>query len=148
MLKCEQLDLFASDHNGFLDDVSPRHLAGPGDPRHITHALAAADWTLRSDSLTPVVDLISPDRLHQLRHEPQPGSDQTVWRLSGIHDKGSWYASFGAVPVEILASFTDQVLLPPPALDRPDVWDVLTPAPDPRPRLSPHRPGSAAAQLA
>ncbi|MGW4200340.1 DUF317 domain-containing protein [Streptomyces sp. NPDC004726] len=128
MLKREQLDLFASDHTGFLHDVSPRHLAGPGDARHVTHALAAAGWTLRSDPLTPVVDLISPDRLHQLRHKPQPGSDRTVWCLNGIHTKGSWYASFGAVPAEILAGFTDRLLLPPPAADLPDVWDVLADA--------------------
>ncbi|MGW5679702.1 DUF317 domain-containing protein [Streptomyces sp. NPDC003860] len=129
MLKREQVDLFAADHAGrLLDDVSPRHLAGPGDARHVTHALAAAGWTLQSDPLTPVVSLMSPDRLHQLQHEPQPGTTRSGWRLNGSSPRGHWYASFGPVPVEILAGFTDRLLLPPPTTDLPEVWDVLTAA--------------------
>ncbi|MFF6975206.1 MULTISPECIES: DUF317 domain-containing protein [Streptomyces] len=129
LLKRQQLDLFTGDHTGrLLDDVSPRYLAGPGDARHVTHALAAAGWILRSDPLAPVVDLVSPDLRYRLRHEPGPGSPRLGWHLDGSHAEGTWYASFGAVPVEILAGFTDQVLLAPPAADLPDVWAVLADA--------------------
>ncbi|MFI6289324.1 DUF317 domain-containing protein [Streptomyces sp. NPDC051018] len=128
MLKQAQLDLFATDHaDRLLDDVSPRHLAGPGDARHVTHALATAGWTARSDPLAPGVHLVGPDRFHQLRHEQQPGSERSAWRLNGSHADGSWYASFGPVPAEILAGFTDGLLIPAPAVV-PPVWGVLADA--------------------
>ncbi|MFF8958618.1 DUF317 domain-containing protein [Streptomyces sp. NPDC014894] len=128
MLKREQLDLFAADHNRFLDDITPRYLAGPGDARHVTHALAAAGWTVQSDPLAPVVDLISPDRRYQLRYTPLPGTPRQGWHLSSRAPGEHWYASFGPVPAEILAGFTDALLLPPPRTALPEVWDVLTTA--------------------
>ncbi|MEU5162285.1 DUF317 domain-containing protein [Streptomyces sp. NPDC020875] len=124
MLTQRQTDLFAADHSGRLDDVSPRHLAGPGDPRHVTHALAAAGWALRSDALSPVIHLVSPDGLHQLRYGPTLTS--MTWRLDGTHADGHWYASFTSVPAEILTGFTDGLLIAAPAESPPPVWDVLT----------------------
>ncbi|GAA2254936.1 DUF317 domain-containing protein [Streptomyces amakusaensis] len=128
MLKREQLDLFAADHTGFLDDVSPRHLAGPGDARHVTHALAAAGWTVQSDPLAPVVDLVSPDLYYQLQHKPQPGQSRSGWSLTGSIPGEHWYASFGPIPAEILAGVTNGLLVPPPVTDLPEVWDVLADA--------------------
>ncbi|WP_329025747.1 DUF317 domain-containing protein [Streptomyces sp. NBC_00690] len=127
MLRREQLDLFASEHTGFLSDVSPRYLAGPGDARHTTHALAAAGWKVRSDPLAPVVDLVSPDRLHRLRHEPQTTADDAAWYLRSEGPFEHWYAQFTAIPVEILAGLTDR-LLPSPAVEPPGVWELLADA--------------------
>jgi hypothetical protein len=128
VLKQAHLGLFAADHTGLLDDVAPRHLAGPGDARHITHALAAAGWAIQSDPLAPVVDLVSPDRRYQLQHEPQQATVRSGWRLTSSAPGEHWYASFGRVPAEILAGFTDALLLPPPATDLPEVWDTLAAA--------------------
>ncbi|MFJ4688866.1 DUF317 domain-containing protein [Streptomyces sp. NPDC088789] len=131
LLRREQLDLFTADHQGsLLDDVSPRYLAGPGDARHVTHALAAAGWTARSDPLTPAVDLVSPDRRYRLLLEPETAFrwSRTTWSLTSDADGEHWYASFGAVPAEILAGFTDGLLLPPPARELPEVWDLLADA--------------------
>ncbi|MFE4664525.1 DUF317 domain-containing protein [Streptomyces sp. NPDC056716] len=127
MLRPEQLEAFTADHeSSLLDDVSPRYLAGPGDARHVTHALAAAGWTVRSDPLTAVVDMISPDHLHRLRHEPQATWNSRTWQVSSNAPGAFWSASFGPVPAEILAGFTDGLLLPAPAKDLPEVWDLLS----------------------
>lgn len=130
------MGLFAADHSSsLLDDVSPRHLAGPGDARHVTHALAAAGWAVQSDPLSPVVDLMSPDLRHQLRHNPQPETSRSGWHLNSRAPGEHWYASFGPIPAEILGGFTDGLLLPPPATDVPEVWDVLNAAGWTRTRL-------------
>ncbi|MFF0448012.1 DUF317 domain-containing protein [Streptomyces sp. NPDC004609] len=129
MLKQAQLDLFAADHaDRLLDDVSPRHLAGPGDARHVTHTLAAAGWTTRSDPLAPVVHLKSPDLCYQLQHEPQQAMVRSGWHLTGSVPGERWYASFGPVPAEIMAGFTDALLLPQTAPDLPEVRDTLAAA--------------------
>lgn len=94
----QQLDVFADDHTGILDDIAPRYLAGPGDARHITHALAAAGWKVRSDPLAPVVDLVSPDLRYRLRHEPQTMAGGAVWRLRSDDPHEHWYAQFTAIP--------------------------------------------------
>ncbi|CAM5323736.1 hypothetical protein STENM36S_05492 [Streptomyces tendae] len=48
-----QLDAFADKQAGQIPfDTSPRHLAGPGDARHVTHGLAAAGWATVSDPLS------------------------------------------------------------------------------------------------
>ncbi|MCZ4103661.1 hypothetical protein O3W51_47220 [Streptomyces sp. H39-C1] len=51
-MSARQLAAFASTHAWQIPfDTSPRHLAGPGDARHVTHGLAAAGWTPTSDPL-------------------------------------------------------------------------------------------------
>ncbi|MFI1185791.1 hypothetical protein [Streptomyces californicus] len=45
-----QLAAFADKHAWKIPfDTSPRHLAGPGDARHVTHGLAAVGWNTVSD---------------------------------------------------------------------------------------------------
>ncbi|MFD9715785.1 DUF317 domain-containing protein [Streptomyces sp. NPDC059076] len=126
MLSQRQLDAFAEDHLGFLDDIAPRYLAGPGDARHVTHALAAAGWKVTSDPLVPVIDLASPDRRHQLRHDPQTMTGTSTWRLNNEDPDAYWCAQFSQIPVEILAGLTGSLVLPPTAAEPPTVWDLLT----------------------
>ncbi|MFE9407443.1 DUF317 domain-containing protein [Streptomyces sp. NPDC006704] len=107
-------------------DTSPRHLAGPGDPRHVTQALRAAGWKNYSDPDFPHVVLGSPDYWHTLVLEPDLDTYSSWWRI-GTQEWGSghWQASFGGnTPVEAIAGFTDALLKPAPASE-PDVWPVL-----------------------
>ncbi|MFI9341846.1 hypothetical protein ACIG0D_11325 [Streptomyces sp. NPDC052773] len=51
-----QLAAFADKHAWRIPfDTTPRHLAGPGDARHVTHGPAAAGWTHASDPLSPEI---------------------------------------------------------------------------------------------
>ncbi|MER7540382.1 hypothetical protein ABTX77_37235 [Streptomyces sp. NPDC097704] len=53
--------------------ISPRYLAGPGDPAWVTAALhAGAGWSHGHDPLMPRVILTSPDQKSMLRLEPHP----------------------------------------------------------------------------
>lgn len=45
-----------------LDEITPRHLAGGGDPRHITEYLLATSWSNHSVPGYPQVLLESPDQ--------------------------------------------------------------------------------------
>ncbi|MGW0015648.1 DUF317 domain-containing protein, partial [Streptomyces tendae] len=73
-----QLAAFADQHAGQIPyDVSPRHLAGPGDARHVTHGLAAAGWNLTSDPLSAEILLRSPDHRYRLQFDPQ--SHTSAW---------------------------------------------------------------------
>ncbi|MFE1199584.1 DUF317 domain-containing protein [Streptomyces olivaceoviridis] len=113
----QQLAEFARTHAWRIPfDTSPRHLAGPGDARHVTHGLAAAGWTRTSDPLSPEIVLSSPD--HRYRLDFAPGSGMFAWwRLwAGSTDtEPGWTASFGElVPAEILACFTDALVAPSP----------------------------------
>ncbi|WP_328829127.1 DUF317 domain-containing protein [Streptomyces ureilyticus] len=110
-------------------DTSPRHLAGPGDARHVTHGLAAAGWTRTSDPLSPEMVLRSPDQRHRLQFDPQSATS-AWWRLraEATDTEPGWYAEFGElVPAEILSSVTD-TLISPPTREQPEIWDVLTSA--------------------
>ncbi|MFT9784654.1 DUF317 domain-containing protein [Streptomyces rhizosphaericola] len=98
-------------------DTSPRHLAGPGDARHVTHGLAAAGWTHTSDPLSAEIVLRSPDQRHRLQFDPQSATS-AWWRLRAdpTDTAPGWYAEFGAlVPAEVLAGLTDALVAPPPA---------------------------------
>jgi hypothetical protein len=87
-------------------DSTPRHLAGPGDPRHVTQALRAGGWKMAS-----------PDYRHTLVLEPTPGTYRSWWRISSKH----WHASFGGnAPAEIIAGFTDALLQTTPEVE-PDI---------------------------
>ncbi|MDQ0810309.1 hypothetical protein QFZ63_002023 [Streptomyces sp. B3I7] len=102
-------------------DTSPRHLAGPGDPRHVTQALRAGGWKNYADPDFPHVVLASPDFRHTLVLEPAADTYSAWWRISSER----WHASFGGnTPAEIIAEFTDTLLLPAPAAE-PDVWPTL-----------------------
>lgn len=94
--------------------ISPRYLAGPGDPAWVTVPLhEAAGWSHGHEPLLPRVILSSPDQKTLLRLEPAPG-DQW-WRIShnGGHPSNSWYASFGGrTPVELIAAVTDTLTDP------------------------------------
>jgi hypothetical protein len=122
-----QLTAFRRDHEGmFQHATSPRHLAGPGDPRHVTHALLAAGWSVTSDAASPQTDLASPDRSAQLQVAPQLRSLGTWWYITADPPgSANWYATFTReVPVEILAGLTDTLLIPAPATS-PDPWDIF-----------------------
>ncbi|MFG2996569.1 DUF317 domain-containing protein [Streptomyces sp. NPDC048340] len=108
-----QLSAFASDHDKLGSAISPRYLAGPGDPRHITHALHAAGWASTSDPLHPAIRMTSPDRVHRL--DLNPAEANYSWRISPESGHIYWSATFSAAtPVEIVAGFTDTLARPAP----------------------------------
>ncbi|NIY65614.1 hypothetical protein SMALB_3619 [Streptomyces malaysiensis] len=122
-----QLDAFADTHLWRIPfDTSPRHLAGPGDARHVTHGLAAAGWTRTSDPLSPEIVLRSRDHRLTLQFDPQSATS-AWWRLQGesTDTERGWYAEFGELlPAEILGSLTDALIGPPPT-QQPGPFDVL-----------------------
>ncbi|MFJ8794573.1 DUF317 domain-containing protein [Streptomyces sp. NPDC102462] len=122
-----QLTAFANTHAWRIPfDTSPRHLAGPGDARHVTHGLAAAGWTRTSDPLSPEIILRSPDHRLTLTFDPQ-STTSAWWRLlaAPTHTEPGWYAEFGElVPAEILGRLTDALTATPPAR-QPDPFQAL-----------------------
>ncbi|MFG2488002.1 DUF317 domain-containing protein [Streptomyces virginiae] len=100
---------YANDHHTKIPfETAPRHLAGPGDPRHVTHALLAAGWTLTSAPGDPRIALTGPD---EARHQMviDPFASGSWWRIRSVD--WTWYASFDRmVPAEIIAGFTDRLL--------------------------------------
>jgi hypothetical protein len=116
-----QLTAFADQHAGRIPyDTSPRHLAGPGDARHVTHGLAASGWSAISDPLSAEIVLRSPDHRHRLQLDPQSATS-AWWRLwaEPTDTEPGWYAEFGArVPAEVLAGFTDALVAQVPAEPR------------------------------
>lgn len=105
-------------------DTTPRHLAGPGDPRHITQALRAAGWKNFDDPDFPHVVLVSPDYQYSFVLEPTPNAFGPWWRIAST-PWGGWHASFGDnTPVEIIAGFTDALVRTPPEAE-PDIWSTL-----------------------
>nr|WP_196789526.1 DUF317 domain-containing protein [Streptomyces caniscabiei] len=122
-----QLAAYANKHAGRIPfDTSPRHLAGPGDARHVTHGLAAAGWSAVSDPLSAEIVLHSPDLRHRLQFDPQSATS-AWWRLRAepTDTEPGWYAEFGElVPAEVLAGFTDALIAPPP--QEADPWQPVT----------------------
>ncbi|MEV5449619.1 DUF317 domain-containing protein [Streptomyces sp. NPDC052535] len=104
-----------------VDFITPRHLAGGGDPAWVTIPLhRACGWSHGHDPLMPRVLLSSPDQKALLRLEPDP--DGQWWTLNHTAESGrpAWYASFGArTPVELIAAFTDALTAPAPPTDAP-----------------------------
>ncbi|WP_327386812.1 DUF317 domain-containing protein [Streptomyces sp. NBC_01207] len=99
---------YASDHHTKIPfETTPRHLAGPGDPRHVTHALLAAGWTLASAPGDPRIALTGPDEgRHQMVIDPFASG--SWWRIHSVD--WTWNASFDRmVPAEIIAGFTDRL---------------------------------------
>ncbi|MCY0928204.1 DUF317 domain-containing protein [Streptomyces sp. H27-H1] len=126
----EDLRAFAEDMKGqFHCEVTPRHLAGAGDPRHITHALRAAGWRHEGDRGLPQVSLTSPDRSLSLLLDLS--SPYHAWSVGStqIFAPGYWQAGFASsTPVEIIAGLTDSLIRPAPAHAPPDVWESLASA--------------------
>ncbi|MFC8859256.1 DUF317 domain-containing protein, partial [Streptomyces sp. NPDC057144] len=92
-----RLDAFADKHAWQIPfDTSPRHLAGPGDARHVTHGLAAAGWTTVSDPLSAEIVMASPDHRYRLQFDPQSATS-AWWRLraASADNEHGWYAEFG-----------------------------------------------------
>ncbi|WP_424852591.1 DUF317 domain-containing protein [Streptomyces sp. SAI-170] len=122
-----QLAAFADKHAWRIPfDTTPRHLAGPGDARHVTHGLAAAGWTRTSDPLSPEIVLTSPDHRYILQFDPQSATS-AWWRLRAepTDPEPSWYAEFGElVPAELIGHLTDALLDSPPT-EQPDALQVL-----------------------
>lgn len=126
-VSAQHLAAFLNEHAGRIPfDTSPRHLAGPGDARHVTHGLAAAGWTCSSDPLSPKIDLHSPDRRYSLTFDPQtPLLAWWVLQAEPTTSEHRWYAEFGGyVPAEILGRVTDALVTPPP-LHHQDPFQVL-----------------------
>ncbi|MEU8482402.1 DUF317 domain-containing protein [Streptomyces sp. NPDC048641] len=100
-------------HVRWLDEVSPRHLAGGGDPRHVTDYLLAAGWSNHSVPGYPHVLLESPDKQLHLTLEPTSPEARTPWWRIHPAERQSrewWSAQFGGhTPVEIIAGFTNAV---------------------------------------
>lgn len=125
-----QLAEFADSHAwDILFDTSPRHLAGPGDGRHVTHGLAASGWTRTSDPLSPEMVLRSPDHRYDLQFDAQyPTSARWRLRAKRTDIRPGWYAEFGAlIPAEVLGAVTD-ALVAPAAAQRRDPLDAATAA--------------------
>lgn len=124
-----QLAQFADKHAWQIPfNTSPRHLAGPGDARHVTHGLAAAGWSAVSDPLSAEIVLRSPDLRHRLQFDPQSATS-AWWRLRAepADSEPGWYAEFGElVPAEVLAGFTDTLISPPP--HQQDAWQQVAAA--------------------
>ncbi|MER7932933.1 MULTISPECIES: DUF317 domain-containing protein [unclassified Streptomyces] len=122
-----QLAAFADKHAGQIPfDTSPRHLAGPGDARHITHGLAVAGWQRTSDPLSPEMVLTSPDHRYSLGFDPGAGMF-AWWRLwaEPTDNEHGWYASFGELaPAEIISGLTDALVTSPSPADTAPL-DVL-----------------------
>ncbi|MGW0710189.1 DUF317 domain-containing protein [Streptomyces sp. NPDC002643] len=94
----------------WLDEVTPRHLAGGGDPRHVTEYLLAASWSNHSVPGYPHVLLESPDRQLHLTLEPTAPEPRAAWWRVHPAERREWSAQFGGhTPVEIIAGFTDAV---------------------------------------
>ncbi|MFG3384027.1 DUF317 domain-containing protein [Streptomyces sp. NPDC047999] len=104
-----------------IDFITPRHLAGGGDPAWITVPLhRACGWSHGNDPLMPRVLLSSPDQKALLRLEPDPDGQWWTLHHAAEPDRPAWYASFGArTPVELLAAVTDALTDPAPAADAP-----------------------------
>ncbi|WP_405928121.1 DUF317 domain-containing protein [Streptomyces griseus] len=100
-----------------VDYISPRHLAGGGDPAWITVPLhRACGWRYDHEPLMPRVVLTSLNKRAVLRLEPTV--EGQWWALHHTSGEGQpdWYASFGArTPVELIAGFMDALTDPTPS---------------------------------
>ncbi|MFB6517322.1 DUF317 domain-containing protein [Streptomyces sp. NPDC056401] len=115
---------FPADRN--VVAVTPRHLAGGGDPRWVTGHLMAHGWRDQSVPGYPHVLLSSPDqRFHLTLELPHPDSDETAWRFLPAEGIRHWQMAFGAwTPVEIIAGAADALTRPDgPHLSVEDVWE-------------------------
>ncbi|MFG2592284.1 DUF317 domain-containing protein [Streptomyces sp. NPDC048438] len=111
-----------------VDFVTPRHLAGGGDPAWVTVPLhRACGWSHGDDSLVPRVLLSSPGHKALLHLWPDPAGQWWTLSHAGETEQPAWYASFGArTPVELIAAATDALTDPAPPTDAPfDPYEPL-----------------------
>ncbi|WP_367435062.1 DUF317 domain-containing protein [Streptomyces celluloflavus] len=111
----------------YLDEVAPRHLAGGGDPRHVTEYLLVAGWSNHSVPGYPHVLLESPDRQLHLTLEPTAPEERDTWWRIHPAERTSWSAHFGGhTPVEIIAGFTDALThqAPRAKTETTDLWHI------------------------
>ncbi|MFD4786528.1 DUF317 domain-containing protein [Streptomyces sp. NPDC058459] len=111
-----------------VDFITPRHLAGGGDPAWITVPLhRASGWSHGNDPLMPRVLLSSPDQKALLRLEPDPDGQWWTLRHAAEPGRPAWYASFGAhTPVELIAAVTDTLTaLASPGSESADPFEPL-----------------------
>ncbi|MER6516633.1 DUF317 domain-containing protein [Streptomyces sp. NPDC001553] len=104
--------------------VEPRHLGGGGDLRFVAEYLRASGWKDISRTGGPIV-FDSPD--HSVRVGFDPTSMPGGWTISGkaVGQQPAWHATFTtAVPIEIVAGFTD-TLTKPRSAHAPNVWAPL-----------------------
>ncbi|WP_446038086.1 DUF317 domain-containing protein [Streptomyces sp. SID1121] len=94
--------------------ITPRHLAGGGDPAWVTVPLhRACGWSYGNDPLMPRVLLSSPDQKALLRLEPKPDGQWWILHHAAGADRPAWDATFGAhTPVELIAAFADALTHP------------------------------------
>ncbi|MFF3640360.1 DUF317 domain-containing protein [Streptomyces sp. NPDC002564] len=106
----------------WLDEMSPRHLAGGGDPRHVTEYLLASGWSNHSVPGYPHVLLESPDHRWHLTLEPAQEEFMASWRVHPAQGR-SWSAQFAIhTPVEIVAGFTDALHSTGPRPEEDELW--------------------------
>ncbi|MFD4994636.1 DUF317 domain-containing protein [Streptomyces buecherae] len=111
-----------------VDFITPRHLAGGGDPAWVTVPLhRACGWSHGSDPLIPRVLLSSPDQKALLRLEPEPGGPWWTLKHAAEPNRPAWQASFDArTPVELIAAVTDALTNPAPTRSAPcDPYEPL-----------------------
>lgn len=106
--------------------VSPRYLAGGGDPAWVTVPLhRACGWSYGHDPLMPRTILTSPDQQATLRIDPDPDEPWWTVRHARSGDQPAWSATFDArTPVETIAAFTDALNTPTPPVSSPHPYDV------------------------
>ncbi|MFI9829757.1 DUF317 domain-containing protein [Streptomyces sp. NPDC051913] len=108
----------------WLDEVAPRHLAGGGDPRHVTEYLLASGWTNHSVPGYPHVLLESPDRLLHLTLEAEQDELMASWRIHPAQGH-AWSSQFGIhTPVEIIAAFVDGLSSAGPRPKEAELWGL------------------------
>ena len=106
----------------WLDEVTPRHLADGGDPRHVTEYLLASGWSNHSVPGYPHVLLESPDRRLHLTLEPEEDEFMSSWRVHPAQGH-AWSAKFGIhTPVEIISGFTDALHSTGPRPEEAELW--------------------------
>ncbi|MCG7207285.1 DUF317 domain-containing protein [Streptomyces arenae] len=89
-----------------LDEVSPRHLAGGGDPRHVTESARVGLEQPFGAGLS-ACPAGEPDHVRRLTLEPEEDEFMSSWRIHPAQGH-TWSAQFGIhTPVEIIAGFTD-----------------------------------------
>ncbi|MDX3855655.1 DUF317 domain-containing protein [Streptomyces sp. AK02-01A] len=104
--------------------VTPRHLAGGGDLRHVTEYLRASDWRDRSKTGGPII-FESPDRTVRVAYNPHTVPAGWTIRAKATAHQQAWRAVLSPhVPVEIVAGFSD-ALTTPRSAHAPNVWSPL-----------------------
>ncbi|MFD9069084.1 DUF317 domain-containing protein [Streptomyces lasiicapitis] len=107
----------------WVDEVSPRHLAGGGNPRHVTERLLASGWSDHSVVGFPHVLRESPDQRLHLALEPELDAHSPWWRINPAENH-EWSAQFGGnTPVEMIAGFTDALNSAAPQPET-DLWQL------------------------